>query len=118
MKLCTSDADREKVQAAKSKHTQQMMMDRAVTSRNDEIARRSLTTDAATVPFEVRHGEMNIDGMDQAKFKNPRGKFAGVSKDLEPLWMPNLHAHGTMVPGCLETFYICNPDIPKDGNMQ
>ena len=120
-KECTSDEDRNKVRECKCAHVHVIMLDRAVCSRNDEIAERSMSvvaSVAACVPADVRHGEMNIDGMDQAHFKTPRWKFAGVSKDLEPLWRPQLHVHGTMVPGCLETYYLCCPDIPKNGNMQ
>lgn len=115
---CITDGDRAKLEAARTEHITRIMRDRAVISRLDDIARRSMQQRYQDMPLESRHGAMTIDGMDQAKFKVPRWKFAKVSKDLEGLWRPALHVHGTIVHGSCETFFICEPDLPKDANLQ
>ena len=115
---CVTDGDRAKLEEARSVHIKRIMLDRAVCSRMDDIARKSMQQRFQDMPQESRHGAMTIDGMDQAKFKVPRWKFAKVSKDLEGLWRPTLHVHGTIVHGSCETFFLCEPDLPKDANLQ
>ena len=69
-------------------------------SRLDGIAHRSLQLDYLSMPSDIRQLAMTIDGMDQAKFRVPRWKFAKVSEDLEGLRRPTLQVHGTIVCGC------------------
>ena len=99
-------------------HVTKIMMDRAAVSRMDGIAHRSLSTEYSSMPRDIRQLAMTIDGMDQAKFRVPRWKFAKISKDLEGLWRPTLHVHGTIVRGCCETFFMCEADLRKDANLQ
>ena len=102
-----TDSDRLKVEEARTAHITTVMLDRASVSRLDEIARRSVCQDYMQLPNDTRHGATTIDGMDQAKFRVPRWKFAKISKDLEGLWRPALHVHGTITHGCCGTFFIC-----------
>ena len=106
------------VAEARNTHITRIMRDRAVCSRQDEIAWRSLQQQYLEIPEETRHGAMTIDGMDQAKLKVLRWKFAKVSKDLGGLWRPSLHVHGTIVHGSCGTFCFCEADMPKDANLQ
>jgi len=94
------------------------MLDRATVSRADEIAHRSMRQTYIELSADFRHGAMTIDGMDQAKFRVPRWKFAKVSKELEGLWRPQLHVHGALVHGCCEVYYLCEADLGKDANLQ
>ena len=116
-RIACDDDDRAKVEAAHEAHIMTIMRDRFAISRMDEIARKSLhgIVPVATLLQQVA---MTIDGMDQAKFRVPRWKFKNTPKELESLFRPCLHVHGAIIPGCLETFYICEPDLPEDANLQ
>ena len=101
-RVSKTDEDRAKVEDAFSVHISSVMLDRATVSRADEIAHRSMRQTYIELSADFRHGAMTIDGMDQAKFRVPRWKFAKVSKELEGLWRPQLHVHGALVHGCCE----------------
>ena len=48
--------------------------------------------------------KIDIDGMDQSKFKCPRN--VSSSKDLDKLWRPTLHLVGTVAHGVCESYSI------------
>ena len=117
---CTTEADRLRVAEALERHTARIMLDRAVDNRCNEVAARCMTQDALGVSGDWGpHGSMTIDGMDQSKFSVPRwSPAARCSKEFETQWRPNLHVHGTLVFGAIETFYICDLDVAKNANLQ
>ena len=58
--------------------------------------------------------KIDIDGMDQAKWKCPRNLES--SKKLEKLWRPQLHLVGIIVWGVMEKYVILPPNVPKDAS--
>ena len=60
--------------------------------------------------------KLTVDGMDQAKFKVPRNMAS--SKLWESAWRPQLHVVGVIVWGWLEIYFIMDPDMKKDSNME
>lgn len=117
-RLATCEADREKIATERIEHVTRILLDRAVNARLNEIAARTMGEGPTKLPTDICQIALTIDGMDQAKFKVPRWGPRGNSKELQPLWRPQLHVHGVLIYGCLEAFFLCNLNIPKDANMQ
>ncbi|CAL1166954.1 unnamed protein product [Cladocopium goreaui] len=60
--------------------------------------------------------KIEIDACDEAKFKCPRN--IANAKNLERLWRPQLHLHGSLIWGVAECYYVMEPDIPKDASTE
>ena len=60
--------------------------------------------------------KIDIDGMDQSKFKCPRNLSS--SKDIDKLWRPTLHLVGTVAHGVCESYSIVLRDsaVPPPPN--
>ena len=56
------------------------------------------------------------DAMDQAKMKVPRN--ISLSKDFANLWRPQLMLLGAIMFNVLEVFWVVDPDVPKNANLQ
>ena len=108
-----TDEDRARVHDARQIHVNRILLDRAVASRMDDVAARSLNCVDVDVATEHSAGALSFDDMDQAKFKVPRWGPVGRAKDFQALWRPQLHVHGVIVPGCLEGFFICNVTLER-----
>ena len=118
-RACATEEDRARVMEAHSKHVARIMRDRAVDNRMNELAARCMDSHEALPAEWDPHGSMTIDGMDQSKFKVPRFSAAARgSKEFDGHWRPNLHVHGSLVYGCVETFYVCDLDLGKDADLQ
>ena len=61
-------------------------------------------------------GFIRIDGLDQAKCKCPRE--LALSKEFEKAWRPQLHVVCVLFSGVLEAYYILEPDMHSDSNME
>ena len=109
----TSQEDRLRVGLEKRQHVEDVLADRNVSVRGNEIAERD-----AQCPSEDGLDKMlkvQIDGMDQAKFRCPRNLASSAEWDSH--WRPQLHVVGALVWGHLEAFFIMDTDQPKDANM-
>jgi hypothetical protein len=60
--------------------------------------------------------KIDLDGMDQSKFKVPRNTAS--SKAHDSLWRPNLHVVGCIVHGVAEVYFGSDTDMKKDSNAQ
>ena len=60
--------------------------------------------------------KIDMDGMDQAKFKAPRN--ISNAKNMQDLWRPSIHVVGILIWGLIEAYVLMEPDIPKDSSMQ
>ena len=61
---------------------------------------------------------LQLDGMDQAKFRCPRALPAQSTKLFETCWRPTLHVVGVLISGVVEAFYVMDTDLPADSNME
>lgn len=52
----------------------------------------------------------------QAKFRVPRNTVA--AKDMSALWRPELHTVLCLIPGLLELYFLLDPGLKKDSNME
>ena len=59
---------------------------------------------------------LRIDGLDQAKCKCPRE--LAMSKEFETAWRPQLHIVCVLLSGIVECYYILEPDMYADSNME
>ena len=66
--------------------------------------------------FNGRILKIDIDGMDQAKFRVPRN--VSNASAMKEMWRPALHVVGVICWGLYEAYILMEPDIPKDSNMQ
>ena len=104
--------NRDAARQAYDKHLDRMHNDRRLDAR---LTRLSEISCGLGCTFRgVLH--LRVDGMDQAKFKCPRNMEN--SKSWSSLWRPTLHCAGVLVEGVCECFFLMDPDIPKDSNME
>lgn len=61
---------------------------------------------------------LNIDGMDQSKFRIPRVNHPAQSKLLQRLFRPTLHVSGAWLHGFRLSFWVSDEDLRKDSNTQ
>ncbi|CAE7444321.1 unnamed protein product [Symbiodinium natans] len=102
----------------KAVHVRQSMADRNVNVRGNVLATRAAQQARATgMPSTTSFMKMQIDGMDQAKFRCPRpqGTLKGSAYEL---WRPQLHLTGCTCFGHFDAFFLLGHDQPKDSNMQ
>ena len=105
--------EREAIAGRKQEHVDGTIQDRDITVRTNLMSRQ-----AAKKPSNTGHGQISkfsVDGMDQAKFKMPRN-LPG-SADLSDCWRPALHVVGAIAQGHVEAYFIMDPDLKKDSNM-
>ncbi len=60
--------------------------------------------------------KISIDGMDQAKYRCPRNLKSNA--DFEVCWRPQLHMVAAIFHGVVEAYFIMDPDVAKDSNME
>ena len=82
------------IEKARDVHLASMFADRKLEARVNMLSESST---AEGCPFDGRILKCDLDGMDQAKFRVPRNVES--SKQLEPLWRPQLHVTGAIVWG-------------------
>ena len=95
-----------------SEHRNLVFADRAADERMSTIAAAG-NQQGVQIPSRVL--KIDLDGMDQSKFKVPR--FTTSSKDLD-LWRPNLHIVGCVVHGIADIYFASDTDTKKDSNAQ
>ena len=113
-KKVITDAERLQYQVEKDNHIKDIKADRAVSMRGNR-----LSEEASLNPTTDGHQQLlkiTIDGMDQAKFKLPRN--ISSAKALAGAWRPQLSVVGVIVHGLLEAYFLLEPDIHKDANME
>ena len=59
--------------------------------------------------------KLDLDGMDQAKFKCPR---LVANKAFDGLWKPTLHLVCVLIHGLLEIYFCFDGDMKKDSHCQ
>ncbi len=97
----------------RDRHLSSMFADRDVEMKLDELSNASCKEGCS---FCGRILKVDIDGMDQAKFKAPRN--ISNADSLKDLWRPALHVVGILIWGLIEAYVLMEPDVPKDSNMQ
>ena len=90
-----------------------MFADRDLEMRTNKLSEASCS--AGCVPGG-RVLKIDMDGMDQAKFKAPRN--ISNAKNMQDLWRPSIHVVGILIWGLIEAYVLMEPDIPKDSSMQ
>ena len=94
-------------------HLQEVFADRAVDERNSNISHESCCL-RSVVPSRLI--KIDLDGMDQAKFKLPRNLAS--SHEMSKLWRPQVHLVGVLAYGVSELYYSSDTDTRKDSNAQ
>lgn len=61
---------------------------------------------------------VNIDGMDQSKFRIPRVQRGNNPKMLQALFRPTLHVTGSWLHGHQLGFFVSDEDLRKDSTTQ
>ena len=110
----TTAEERQEAQIAKDTHVSEVKQDRDIMVRSGKLAEQAAKQ--PTVDGFNQVVRVDLDGMDQAKFKCPRNLSSNA--DFEKLWRPTLHMTGAIIHGHLEAFFIMNSDQPKDANME
>ena len=95
------------------RHLKSMFADRDLEMRANKLSEASC---AAGCSVSGRMLKIDIDGMDQAKFKAPRN--ISNAKSMQDLWRPSIHVVGVITWGLIEAYVLMEPDIPKDSSMQ
>ena len=110
----TSDPEtRADILTARDRHLASMMADRDLETNLDSLSEASCKP---TCSFPGRILKLDMDGMDQAKFRAPRN--ISNASSMKNLWRPALHVVGIIVWGLFEAYVLMEPDIQKDANMQ
>ena len=115
----TSPEEQRRVEEEKKAHIQLVTADRAVNVRGNLLAAQQAqscldgTFKAAQMADSV--WKIQIDGMDQAKFKMPRNITA--SAEFSGLHRPTLHVTGIVLHGWMELYFLLPSDCAKDANM-
>ena len=112
--------DRQGVEDEKTAHIQLITNDRAVNVRGNLLAAQHAQAcmDGSFSNASQRADslwKLQIDGMDQAKFKMPRNICA--SAEFSSLRRPTLHVTGIVLHGWMEAFFLLPSDCAKDANM-
>lgn len=107
-----TEGEKASVQSMIDQHHQTIFADRAVDNRAARLSEESCRI--GTLPGRVL--KLDIDGMDQAKFRIPRNLCQ--SKQFDSLWRPQCHVVGVVCHGLLEAFYLMDADIPKNASCQ
>jgi len=95
------------------KHRQQIMADRAADTRLTVMAQIGNAPNS-DLPFRIL--KIDLDGMDQAKFRVPRNTAS--SKAADDKWRPELHLTGVIAYGICELYFAADCDMRKDSNTQ
>lgn len=112
-KKATLQSEREKVQAQYEAHLRLIFADRNTDEKQNMVARMSCRPNSV---MQHRLLKLDLDGMDQAKFRIPRNISA--SKALSDLWRPQLHVVGVIIQAVAEIYFLCDSDLKKDSNTQ
>jgi hypothetical protein len=102
------------IERARQSHLASMFADRRLETRLNSLSEAS-TKEGCVQSARVL--KLDIDGMDQAKFRLPRN-VGHNSKSLADVWRPAQHVVGIIVWGVMESYVIMDADIPKDASSQ
>ncbi len=96
---------------ARQEHLTSMMSDRDL-----EMVLNRMSESSSEKDQQKSNGilKLDIDGMDQAKFRCPRNLVS--AKALSDHWRPTLHIVGVLIWGALEEYILMPPDLPKDSS--
>ena len=101
------------LQERRQKHLNLVFADRATDDKQNVMARMSAKRDCALTGRLIK---LDLDGMDQAKFKIPRNVVA--TKLFDKGWRPQMHFTGVVLHGIAEVYFALDADQPKDSNAQ
>ena len=113
LEACQCPQERADIRASHMRHLKSMFADRDLEMRANKLSEASCADESS---MSGRVLKVDIDGMDQAKFKAPRN--ISNAKATQDLWRPSIHVVGIIVWGLLEAYILMEPDIPKDSSMQ
>ena len=111
--LAVTAEERAEVVKAKGEHIRMVMADRGCSVRGNRIAERDAANPSVDGIGQIL--KINVDGMDQAKFKCPRNMAS--TAEFDACWRPQLHVVGAICHGHLEAYFIMNTDQAKDASM-
>ena len=116
-RLATSPEESERVSRLYRDHLasqyQDRKMDMLVASHAVEAAS---SPDAVPLSSQASVVSLCLDGMDQAKFRLPRN--VSMAKEMQALWRPEIHMHGGLADGIVESYWLCGLDVKKNANLQ
>jgi len=105
------EAEREAANKAYAEHIQSVLKDRQLDTRYDVLCETHFTQCTESPLLKL-----DLDGMDQSKFKVPRNLLS--AKLWEKAWRPTLHCIGMVCPGLTEMYWFQDPDMKKGSNNQ
>jgi hypothetical protein len=109
-----TDAEKNDLQEAREEHLKAIFADRSTDDKANAMARLSARPGSNISSARVL--KIDLDGMDQSKFRIPRNVSA--SKALEKCFRPQMHLVGVVVHGITEIYFGFDADVPKDSNTQ
>ena len=113
LKKLSDPDDHEKLKQLYRQHVADNLGDRRVATRGENLSKES-TARLPVIPEGQTCLNMNVDGMDMAKFCVPRN--TNNSKLFDEMHRPKLHCIGALAHGVGEYYYIMDADQKKDAN--
>ena len=111
---CVSLEEKHALAAKKELHLKGNDADRKVSVRGNTLSENAAEAPSSDGVDQII--KVHMDGMDQAKFRQPRNLAS--SAEFASLWRPQLHVVGGIAWGHTEFYFIMQTDIKKDSNME
>ncbi len=92
-------------------HIRQVLRDRQLDTRLDGLIELAISSSSCPEALKI-----DIDAMDQAKFKVPRNLCS--SKLWESCWRPRIHCFSIIIAGLLEVFVLQDELVSKGSNNE
>ena len=113
-KKAETEAQKLQIQEGLATHLQHVFADRAA---DEKLAKFSQASNhASSSERSSRIIKIDLDGMDQAKFKVPRN--LDTTHKFAQLWRPQLHVVCAIAHGVGKYFFAYDSDMKKDPNCQ
>ena len=108
-----TEEEKQDILASLAWHRDMIFADRASDARLSTSAEESCKLNSS-VPYRVL--KIDLDGMDQSKFRCPRN--VASTKAHDNLWRPQIHVVGCIIYGVAEVFFATDTDIKKNSDTQ
>ena len=103
MKSCTVAAERDAILKGHTEHLQVVQNYRHCQTRYNHLSEDACDPTKTTPGSDINHGsliKLDIDYVDQAKFRLPRVEH---TKATDKLWRPQLHTAGILIWGVAQS---------------
>ncbi|CAK8991492.1 Uncharacterized protein SCF082_LOCUS2681 [Durusdinium trenchii] len=105
--------DRQQLEKAQSEHIKNVRMYRQTQSRLNALSEQATGTNGSSTSIL----KLDIDGLDQSKTRYPRLNSINP-KSLTNAWRPQIHVLGCIIWGVVESYFVLEPDVPKDSSTE